>query len=217
MEENFDIDEHINKIKAQMGEDIKDPDNSMFRVQNDASLMPEEFLEDVKNDEPSLDNYAQNEPEEPAIEQNIEQQEIIEPQSAHYDQWQDPFGQIYENDAVKKYVIYISKDFVPYIDDLDTDARSAFINEALQLKTELDAKDCRWYHLLRVFKHVIISALVLLLAIPVLFWVANKSIIVTRDNYGYVQQSFEKLYKERADRERAMRHYRLNNPPQLRR
>src|SRR5699024_4527221 len=104
-----------------------------------------------------------------------------------------------------KYVIYISKDFVPYIDNMDKDARSAYVNEAIQLKIDLEGKDRKWHLFKRVLRHVIVSVFTLVIAVPALFWLADKSITATVQNYGYVQKNFEKLYKDKIEREKAVR------------
>lgn len=216
MEENFDFDAQINKIKNQMKEEFKDnndSDNSVFRAGE------EEISEDVINllpsDEPSLDNYFSGEENITEAKEPVSEEFLTDsPQEANiesaleaesqYSDWQDPFGGVYENDAVKKYVIYVSKEFVPYIDDLDSDARSAFVNDALQLKTELGSRDRKLFLFTKALKHIFISILTLIVAIPCLFWLADKSIMATINNYSYVQQNFEKLYKERVDREKAI-------------
>ena len=197
MEENFDIDEQINKIKSQMGaagKDYNDPDNSIFR-QPDLSEeeVPNEVLENIPSEEPSLDEYAS--------EQQAEQSAEIEQESQ--ETWQDPFV-TEENDAVKKYVIYIAKDFVPSFDSMNSDERSAYVSDAIQLKFDLEGKDRKWHLFKRILRHIIVSVFTLILAVPALFWFADKSIKATVQNYGYVQESFEKLYKEHADRERTI-------------
>lgn len=201
MEENFDIDKHIDRIKSQMGEenkDYNDPDNSIFRQPD----LPEEeirneVLEGIANDEPSLENYASDVEQQEENQQS--EQEVQEPQEP----WQDPF-MAEENDAVKKYVIYIAKDFVPSFDSMNSDERSAYVNDAIQLKVDLEGKDRKWHLFKRILRHIIVSVFTLILAVPALFWFADKSIKATVQNYGYVQENFEKLYKERADREKTI-------------
>ncbi len=201
MEENFDIDKHIDRIKNQMGEENKDhndPDNSIFRQPDlPEEEIPNEVLEGIPNDESSLENYASDvEQQEENQQSEQEVQEVQEP-------WQDPF-MAEENDAVKKYVIYIAKDFVPSFDSMNSDERSAYVNDAIQLKVDLEGKDRKWHLFKRILRHIIVSVFTLILAVPALFWFADKSIKATVQNYGYVQENFEKLYKERADRERSI-------------
>lgn len=209
MEENFDIDKHINKIKSQMEQE---PEVSNI------SDVPEDVLADIPNLEPSLEGYGEAEEETSAQELKNPEQVSQEAQSdsqpevpiqeelpsAQESEWHDPFG-TNENDAVKKYVIYIAKDFVPYVDHMDKDARSAFVNESIQLKLQMEGKDRKWHAFVRVLRHIIVSVFTLLIAVPALFWLADKSITATVQNYQYVQQNFEKLYKDKAERDKAAR------------
>ena len=207
MEENFDIDKHIDKIKSQIEQE---PEVSNI------SDVPEDVLADIPNLEPSLDGYG--EAEEQAVAQELENPEQVsqgaqndfqsepiaqeELPSAQESEWHDPFG-TNENDAVKKYVIYIAKDFVPFVDHMDKDARSAFVNESIHLKLQMEGKDRKWHAFVRVLRHIIVSVFTLLIAVPALFWLADKSITATVQNYEYVQQNFEKLYKDKAERDKA--------------
>ena len=209
MEENFDIDKHIDKIKSQIEQE---PEVSNI------SDVPEDVLAGIPNLEPSLDGYG--EAEEQAVAQELENPEQVaqeeqsdfqsepiaqeELPSAQESEWHDPFG-TNENDAVKKYVIYIAKDFVPFVDHMDKDARSAFVNESIQLKLQMEGKDRKWHAFVRVLRHIIVSVFTLLIAVPALFWLADKSITATVQNYEYVQQNFEKLYKDKAERDKAAR------------
>ena len=209
MEENFDIDKHIDKIKSQIEQE---PEVSNI------SDVPEDVLADIPNLEPSLEGYG--EAEEQTVAQELENPEQVSQEaqndfqsepiaeeelpSAHESEWHDPFG-TNENDAVKKYVIYIAKDFVPYVDHMDKDARSAFVNESIQLKLQMEGKDRKWHAFVRVLRHIIVSVFTLLIAVPALFWLADKSITATVQNYQYVQQNFEKLYKDKAERDKAAR------------
>lgn len=227
MEENFDIDKHIDKIKSQIEQE---PEVSNI------SDVPEDVLAGIPNLEPSLDGYAGVEEETvaPEVAQESENskelvqeavQELENPEelaqeaqsdsqpeapmqeelpSAQESEWHDPFG-TNDNDAVKKYVIYIAKDFVPFVDDMDKDARSAFVNESIQLKLQMEGKDRKWHAFARVLRHIIVSVFTLLVAVPALFWLADKSITATVQNYQYVQQNFEKLYKDKAERDKAAR------------
>ena len=211
MEENFDIDKHIDKIKNQMGE--------MQAQTPDFQDVPSDVINSLPNDEPSLENYSsQKESEEKAPEEisadeqqtnsdeqpSAQESGLQSEENIYENEWQDPFG-TNENDAVKKYVIYISKDFVPYVDNMSKDERSAYVNEAIQLKLDMEGKDRKWHLFVRVLRHIIVSVFTLIIAVPALFWLADKSITATVQNYGYVQKNFEKLYKERVDREKAIK------------
>ena len=206
MEENFDIDKHIDKIKSQMDEEQTQTPG--------LEDVPSDVINSLPNDEPSLENYnSQEESKEQAQQetdtdeqtpQDEHESEAKKEENIYENEWQDPFG-TNENDAVKKYVIYISKDFVPYVDNMNKDERSAYVNEAIQLKLDLEGKDRKWHLFKRVLRHIIVSVFTLVIAVPSLFWLADKSITATVQNYGYVQKNFEKLYKERVDREKAIK------------
>lgn len=199
MEENFDIDKHIDKIKKQMEQTESTNEPSQEDIEQD-------ILASVPSDEPPLENYADNKDEtvDSAFEQGSSQIYNDFETGSYNTEWSDPFG-TNENDAVKKYVIYISKDFVPYIDNMDKDARSAYVNEAIQLKIDLEGKDKKWHLFKRILRHVLVSIFTLIIAVPALFWLADKSITATVQNYGYVQKNFEKLYKDKIERERAVK------------
>ncbi len=205
VEENFDIDKHIDKIKSQLEETAG--------AQNpDLGNVPQDILDGVPSNEPSLGEYVEqdeNLPSQEAHPSSDTSEQVAEPVEQDYsatddNDWQDPFG-TNEDDAVKKYVMYIAKDFVPLIDDMDKDARSAFVNEALQLKVNMEGKDRKWHAFTRILRHIIVSVFTLLVAVPALFWLADKSITATVQNYEYVQKNFEKLYKDKADRDKAAR------------
>ena len=206
MEENFDIDKHIDKIKSQMGEEQTQTPG--------LEDVPSDVINSLPNDEPSLENYnSQEESKEQAQQetdtdeqtpQDEHESEAKKEENIYENEWQDPFG-TNENDAVKKYVIYISKDFVPYVDNMNKDERSAYVNEAIQLKLDLEGKYRKWHLFKRVLRHIIVSVFTLVIAVPSLFFFFYKSITATVQNYGYVQKNFEKLYKERVDREKAIK------------
>ncbi len=199
VEENFDIDKHIDKIKGQI-EEVKQEENSNI------SDVPENILKDIPNEEPSLEGYGDDEnisdEAENLTDEDVQQSEEY-PQTPE-SEWEDPFG-THENDAVKKYVIYIAKDLVPFVDDMDKDARSAYVNDAIELKVKMEGKDRKWHTFTTILRHIIVSVFTLLIAVPALFWIADKSITATVQNYEYVQKNFEKLYKEKADRDKAAR------------
>lgn len=227
MEENFDKNKPADEIKSIFSSDApqeQDPESFMMEEPSIDDL-PQDIVNALPYEEPSLSEYSSSDDEieeesvqEPQIEEPVQEQINEEP--ALYEQpneqlpqnddsmqqqepWSEPFI-ANKNDAIKKYVIYIAKDFVPLIDDMDADARSAYVNDAIQLKLDLEGKDRKWHMLKRILRHVLVSIFTLVLAVPALFWFADKSFKATIQNYGYVQQNFEKLYKERADRERAI-------------
>lgn len=108
-----------------------------------------------------------------------------------------------ENSAVKKYIFYVSKDFVPYIDNLTTDERSAYINDAIQKKIDFELQEKNKNTKKRIILHFVVMVLTFILAMPFVLWFSHKAIMATFDNYKYSQENFEKLYKERFSKDRA--------------
>lgn len=104
-----------------------------------------------------------------------------------------------ENEAVKKYVVYISKDFVPTIDTLSVDERSAYINDAIQLKLDsLDRKKQQKKRLKFLF-HLILIFVVVCVLTPFALLLINKAMLATFENYKYSQDNFEKLYRQKIE------------------
>jgi len=108
-----------------------------------------------------------------------------------------------ENSAVKKYLFYISKDFVPFLDGLTTDEKSAYINDAIQKKIDLENIEKQKEIKSKVAIHLTIMILIFIFATPFVLWLSHKAIMMTFDNYKYSQENFEKLYKERFSKDRA--------------
>lgn len=108
-----------------------------------------------------------------------------------------------DNNVVKKYIVYISKDFVPIVDNLSIDQRSAYINDAIQMK--VDAQDVEKQNMEKrnAAIHFIIAIVVVILFTPIALIIANKAIMATFDNYKYSQENFEKLYQQRFEKDKA--------------
>ena len=107
------------------------------------------------------------------------------------------------NDVVKKYIIYISKDFIPYIDNMTTDERSAYINDAIQQKLDLQDEHKQVLEKRKAFLHVVLAIIIVLALTPFALLWANKAIMATFENYKYSQDNFEKLYKHRFEKDKA--------------
>lgn len=108
-----------------------------------------------------------------------------------------------EESAVKKYILYISRDFVPYIDELTTDERSAFINDCIQTKLDLNNEEKQKEKKKEIAKHFGILLLTICLSAPVVLFCVHKTIMATFDNYKYSQENFEKLYRQRFAKDKA--------------
>ena len=108
-----------------------------------------------------------------------------------------------DNDVVKKYIVYISKDFVPYIDSLTTDERSAYINDALETKIELQSLDKQAERKRRLITHLVLTFITIFIVTPFALLGVNKAILMTFANYKYSQDNFEKLFKSRFEKNNA--------------
>ncbi len=100
-----------------------------------------------------------------------------------------------DNSVVKKYIIYISKDFVPLMDDMSVDKRSAYINDAIQNKLDLENEKKQKNKKIKLVFHIILMIVVFFALMPWAILGANKAIMATFENYKYSQDNFEKLYK----------------------
>ena len=110
----------------------------------------------------------------------------------------DPVEMIYDsNDAVKKYIFYVSRDFVPLIDSLTIDERTAYINDAIQRKIDSEYEYSAIDKKKRILTHIIVMILTFFIVTPIVLFIVHKSIMVTFKNYKYSQDNFEKLYMQR--------------------
>ena len=108
-----------------------------------------------------------------------------------------------EESAVKKYILYISRDFVPHIDNLTTDERSAFINDCIQTKLDLNNIEKQQEKKKELARHFGVLILTICLSAPIVLFCVHKTIMATCDNYRYCQENFEKLYRQRFAKDKA--------------
>lgn len=107
-----------------------------------------------------------------------------------------------DNSVVKKYIIYISKDFVPLIDNMSVDKRSAYINDAIQNKIDLEDEKKQKNKKIKLISHMVLMVVVFIALLPWAILGANKAIMATFENYKYSQDNFEKLYKHHFEKTR---------------
>lgn len=209
-----------NKLKQiqDAEDDFKDFDDS------DAPLSPEDIelaeanlLEQLKAlaqnpDEASMfHEFKPSEEKEEATsaetEENIETQKTTQEENSQKETqdvqspWEEYANK--EDSAVKKYIFYISKDFVPYIDNLTTDERTAYINDAIQKKIDIENQEHHKENKRKVIIHFVVMILTIIIMTPLVLLGANKAIMATFENYKYSQENFEKLYKSRFEKDRA--------------
>jgi len=201
VEENQD---KINQAESDFS-DFGDEDMQMPELEQD--LVDMENKEE-QEEEISSEKIAESE----ETQQNIEEQEIsieptensapvetveLEPEISHWEELNS------ENSVVKKYLIYISKDFVPYIDDLTTDERSAWVNDAIQKKIDFEDEKKEIKKKKRLTIHLIVTIITFCALTPIALLGVNKAIMMTFENYKYSQDNFEKLYKQRFEKDKA--------------
>lgn len=125
-------------------------------------------------------------------------------ENKNQDEWKDPFDKLDEDCALKKYIFAISRDYTDAIDVLGLDARSAFVNDAISLKLEKDKEDEKKEAAIDIIRHITLVILTVIIGVPVMFILVNKSIDLTMGSYKYVQVNFEKLYKEKVQKDAIM-------------
>ena len=96
----------------------------------------------------------------------------------------------------KKYIIYIDKDNVDFIDALTIKERKKVINRLLHEEDVTVKKRRKFEERAKFINQVIIMVITVVISLPIFFVILNKSIEVTILNYQQSQQNFVKLYKE---------------------
>ncbi len=97
----------------------------------------------------------------------------------------------------KKFVVMVDAENVEFFDKIPMEDRTKLFNTLLsEYKTNLES-DNKKKKMIKYTKHMIISALTILISLPVMFIVVKKSIQLTIRNYKDVQYNFEKLYESK--------------------
>lgn len=104
---------------------------------------------------------------------------------------------------LKKYIFNVSRDFVNTIDSLTIDERTAYINDAIQMKIDLNNQTRQSNKFNEIVTQAVIVFLTVCIVTPIAIFIMNKAIMVTFENYKYSQTNFEKLYKQRFENDRA--------------
>ena len=104
---------------------------------------------------------------------------------------------------LKKYVFNVSRDFVDTIDSLTIDERTAYINDAIQMKIDSNNQTRQSNKFNEIITQAVIVFLTVCIVTPIAIFIMNKAIMVTFENYKYSQTNFEKLYKQRFENDRA--------------
>ena len=175
-------------VTPEVDEDFKDFDE-------EPDVAPE-IDEDLAREE--LEEAQEEIQEE--VEQELAQEQIKSETREDFSHWEELDE---NNSVVKKYIFQVSKDFVSYIDNLTTDERNAFINDAIQKKFDMEDEQRQKELKNKVAIHFVIMILTICLSAPFILLMVHKAIMATFDNYKYSQENFEKLYKSRFEKDRA--------------
>lgn len=159
--------------------------------EDESENLPQEGPEEVPEGE------SEEEPEEESESEIPQDSTAQEPEISKWEELNS------DNSVVKKYIIYISKDFVPLVDSLTTDERSAYINDAIQKKIDFEDAKQEKNKKKRLIAHLIITIITFCVLAPVALYGVNKAIMLTFENYKYSQENFEKLYKQRFEKDKA--------------
>ena len=196
MEDFKDFDEDDN-FAPEIDEDLANEEEN--ELQESVEII-EEQTEEIKENIQEQENQENN---EEALKQNV-QIEKMQPLPSPEVQDISPWEELDKNNSVvKKYIFYVSKDFVPYIDNLTTDERTAYINDAIQKKIDLEDENRQKEVKRKVVFHFVVMILTICFSAPFVLLGVHKAIMLTFDNYKYSQENFEKLYKSRFEKDRA--------------
>ena len=185
-----------NGEEKKLNKEIKEEEFKDFDDEEVENLPIEDDFFNVETTKP------QDELQEAQENMDLDEKKTVEEQKKSQDLsiWEE-FDE--NNAVVKKYIFYVSKDFVPIIDELTLDERSAYINDAIQKKIDLENEQKQKELKRKLVIHFILMVLTICLSAPFVIFLAHKAIIATFDNYKYSQENFEKLYKQRFEKDRA--------------
>lgn len=97
----------------------------------------------------------------------------------------------------KKFVVMVNSENVEFFDKISMEERTKLFNKLLS-KYQTDQKAAKEKaHIIKFSKHMFVGIMVILISLPIMFLIVNKSIELTINNYRDVQNNFEKLYESR--------------------
>ena len=97
----------------------------------------------------------------------------------------------------KKFVVMVNSENVEFFDNIPMEERTKLFNKLLTTHKDSINKAKQKKHLIKFSKHMVVGIFTILLSLPIMFVIVNKSIELTIKNYKDVQYSFEKLYESR--------------------
>ena len=115
----------------------------------------------------------------------------------------DPYAEIEKpvvrksGPRAKKFVVMVNSENVEFFDKIPMEERTKLFNQLLSdYKKNIEDKKKK-KHLIKFSKHMFLGIMTVLISLPIMFVVVNKSIELTVKNYQDVQNNFEKLYESR--------------------
>lgn len=97
----------------------------------------------------------------------------------------------------KKFVVMVDSENVEFFDKVPMDERTQLFNKLLADYQKNTTTEKEKKHLVKFSKHMFVGIMTVLISLPIMFIVVNKSIEMTVRNYQDVQNNFEKLYESR--------------------
>lgn len=97
----------------------------------------------------------------------------------------------------KKFVVMVEPENIDFFDKIPMEERTKLFNQLLATHKKNLVTEKRRKHLIKFSKHMFVGIMTVLLSLPVMFLIVNKSIELTINNYKDVQNSFEKLYESK--------------------
>lgn len=190
-EENLDTEKNDDKLSVQ--DEVEETENT---------ISDSEIEEDIPQTESSFEDEIDLDKEINLDDIDALQEKIRQSMSIGMEEFEEEDDDEIDSSVLKKYIVYISKDFVPLIDELSTNELSAYINDAIQKKLDLEEEQRQKGNKKRIITHIIIAILTTLIMTPILLYGAHKSMIATFENYKYSQDNFEKLYKQKFQKDK---------------
>ena len=178
--------------------DFPEEEDKMPELEKDLVEMEEKSSKEKTEISEKKEETIEEQPKEEVIEKAPEQPK--EPPKEEISEWEE-FDS--KNSVVKKYIVYIAKEFIPTMDSLTTDERSAYINDAIQKKIDFEDVRKQKNKKFRLVLHFIVMIVVFVAVMPFALLGVNKVIMMTFENYKYSQDNFEKLYKQHFEKDRA--------------
>lgn len=118
----------------------------------------------------------------------------------------DPYAEIEKpvvrsgGPRAKKFVVMVNSENVEFFDKIPMEERTVIFNKLLSQYHSTLKKSKEKKHLIKFTKHMFVGIITVLVSLPIMFIVVNKSIELTIKNYKDVQNNFEKLYESRNSR-----------------